>query len=157
MSGGRREEGIVNVTRWFAGASLLGLILATGCVSTPEQRIQKAPAVFAAFPPDVQAKVRKGEIDIGFTPDMVRLALGAPSRVLARRTGAGEVEVWIYTAYRHGTDVQSVSTEQWYRGRDGRTYLGTEPACVTVDTREEYPVLRLEFEGGKVRAIERPR
>lgn len=39
----------------------------------------------------------------------------------------------------------------------GRLYPGTETTFVSVDTREEYPALRLEFEGGKVRAIERSR
>ena len=61
----------VTGSRWFAGCCMMGLVLAAGCLSSPERRIQKAPEVFAAFPPDVQAKVRKGEVDIGFTPDMV--------------------------------------------------------------------------------------
>ncbi len=151
------ERRMARSGRWLAGGCVLALALAAGCLSTPERRIAQAPAVFAAFPPDVQAKVRRGEVDIGFTPDMVRLALGGPSRVLTRRTGAGEVEVWIYTAYRYGTDVQPVLTERWYHGRDGRLYPGSDTTFVSVDTREEYPALRLEFEGGRVRAIERSR
>lgn len=148
---------LANGGRWLAGCCILGLVLTAGCLSTPDKRIAKAPEVFAAFPPDIQARVRKGEIDIGFTPDMVRMALGRPSRMLTRKTAAGEIEVWIYTAYRHGTDLQPMATEHWYRASDGRMYLGSDPTFISVDTREEYPLLRLEFESGKVHAIERPR
>ena len=147
----------VTGSRWFAGCCMMGLVLAAGCLSSPERRIQKAPEVFAAFPPDVQAKVRKGEVDIGFTPDMVRLALGGPSRMRTRKTAAGEVEIWIYTVYRYGTGLRPIANEHWYRASDGRMYLGTAPVFISTDTREEYPVLRLEFEGGKVHSIERSR
>ena len=142
----------------MARCALAGcLAVAAGCISTPEKRIQKEPQVFAAFPPEIQAKVRQGEVDMGFTPDMVRLALGAPSRVFTRRTAAGEAEVWIYTDIRYRTDMAPVHAGYWYRGRNGRLYRGYDTSFVDFETREEYPALRLEFTGGKVSAIERQR
>lgn len=130
---------------------------AAGCVSTPARRIAKEPDVFAAFPADVQERVRKGEVDVGFTRDMVRLALGAPSRVVTRRAAGGEIEIWLYTSVRYRTETYPVHSSYWYRGRNGRLYHAYDPGFVDVDTREEYPAMRVEFEGGKVRATERTR
>lgn len=136
-------------------AALAVLVLAAGCVSTPERRIAKHPELFAGFAPGVQAQIRRGEIDIGFTPDMVRLALGTPSRVVVRKTAAGTVDVWLYTALRYGTLVRPVPTGYTYRGRDGRIHHDYAMDAMDVGRSEEYVVLRIEFEDGKVRAIER--
>lgn len=138
--------------RW---AVVLAGVMAAGCVSTPERRIAKHPELFAGFAPEVQARIRRGEIDVGFTPDMVRLALGSPSQVLTRKTAAGTTEVWNYTAFRYDTELRPVQQGYTYRGRDGRIYHDYAPGLMDVDTREEYVVLRIEFENGKVHAIER--
>ena len=56
----------------------LALLLA-GC-ATPEKRIQQNQDLFDSFPVAAQARIRGGQIDLGFTPDMVRIALGDPQR-----------------------------------------------------------------------------
>ncbi len=151
----------MNNQQWIIGRRagaltvLVVLALAAGCVSTPARRIARHPELFAGYPPAVQAQIRRGEIDIGFTPDMVRLALGEPSRVLARQTAAGATDVWNYTAFRYDPTMRPVWMGYAYRGRDGRIVHVDDPGFAGVDTREEYVVLRIEFENGKVRAIER--
>lgn len=74
----------------------LALATAAGCRSTPEKRIAKNEAAFAAMPADVQAKVRAGRVEPGFTPLQVELAKGKPDRVVRRTTAKGEEQSWIY-------------------------------------------------------------
>ena len=73
-----------------------GLLLTTGCQSTPGERIAKNEAAFAAMPTDVQAKIRAGDVGVGFTPEQVELAKGKPDRVGRRTTAKGEEQSWIY-------------------------------------------------------------
>ena len=70
-------------------------LLVTGC-STVDSRIAKNRDLFNTWPPGVQDKVVVGQIDIGFTPDQVRVALGEPDRVFTRTTGDGTSQVWSY-------------------------------------------------------------
>jgi len=79
----------------FFLATLL-LLGATGCTSTPERRITKNDAAFSQWPAAVQEKVRAGQIDLGFTPEQVRTALGGPDRKFARTTNDGTSEIWAY-------------------------------------------------------------
>lgn len=72
----------------------LGALLA-GC-STVDSRIDKNRAAFNTWPPAVQDKVVRGQIDVGFTTDQVRVALGEPDRVWSRTTADGTSEVWSY-------------------------------------------------------------
>src|SRR5450432_2431031 len=78
--------------RWFA---LVALLFLASC-STPQSRIGDHQAEFDKFPPDVQQKISHGQVDVGFTEEMVRLALGEPDRRFTRKTEAGELDVWGY-------------------------------------------------------------
>jgi hypothetical protein len=72
------------------------LALATGC-STVDSRIGKSKSEFQTWPADVQAKIRAGQIDVGFTPEQVEVALGEPEKKYTRKTVKGTAEVWAYT------------------------------------------------------------
>lgn len=140
----------------FKWASLVVVVLAVaGCVSTPERRIRKEPGVFAAFPAPVQDKVRRGEIDLGFTRDMVRLALGQPHQVQTRITEAGVTEIWIYMGTRYVTRMEPAGGGYWYRDRAGRLHRSYDGVWMDHGYRESFPLLRVEFAGGVVKAIER--
>lgn len=76
--------------------ALAVLVLGAGCVSSPKSRIAKNQAAFDAYPADVQAALRKGEVKISFTPEQVKIALGAPDRVLTRTGTDGQSEIWVY-------------------------------------------------------------
>ena len=71
------------------------LVLATGC-STTGSRIAKNRADFDAWPFAVQQKVAAGQVDVGFTPEQVRVALGAPDRIATRTTSDGVTQAWVY-------------------------------------------------------------
>lgn len=71
------------------------LLLASGC-STVDSRIAKNRELFNTWPAAVQDKVVRGQIDIGFNADQVRVALGEPDRVFTRTTADGTSQVWSY-------------------------------------------------------------
>lgn len=73
------------------GLLLLGL---TAC-STTSSRARKN-AEFASWPAAVQETVLAGRIDIGFTGEQVRVALGDPDYRYTRTTSDGSTEVWGY-------------------------------------------------------------
>lgn len=74
---------------------ILLLLLAAAC-STPASRIKKNRAAYESWPPGVQALVKEGKADVGFTPEQARTALGKPDRVYTRKSVGGVQEVWAY-------------------------------------------------------------
>ncbi len=74
---------------------LVVLIAVAGC-STPASRIQNHQAAFDAWPAAVQQEVRAGRAGIGFTPEMVQVALGEADRRYTRTSLQGTSEVWVY-------------------------------------------------------------
>ena len=66
-----------------------------GC-STVSSRIAKNREAFNTWPAAVQDRVVVGQIDIGFTADQVRVALGEPDRIFTRTTADGTSQVWSY-------------------------------------------------------------
>lgn len=83
----------------FRIASLLAALVLAACAS-PESRIRDNQTTFDSYPPQAQQKIRAGQIDVGFTPEMVRMALGAPDHVYQRTATEGSSEVWGYTQSR---------------------------------------------------------
>ena len=129
---------------------LLSALMLAGCAS-PAYRIRKNPELFASFPPDVQEKVRKGQVDIGFSPVMATMALGRPAHIYRRQTATGTNEVWSYVEVQSTSSMELVPSAGWY----GYPRRG-EPDWIWADvtTTREYESLRLEFERQKVKAIE---
>jgi hypothetical protein len=134
-------------------ALVLGALLLAGC-ATPEHRIKQNPALFASFPPEVQTNVRAGRIEVGYTKAMVRMALGAPQRVHTRTTQAGAAEIWIYTDVAYRSRIEPVESTYWYRDRRGDLHPGSQLMWADMQQRYEYAMLRVEFDGDKVKAIE---
>lgn len=126
-------------------------LLAAACAG-PEYRIKREPRVFASFPAEAQEKVRAGHVDIGFTPEMVRLAIGPPDRKYKRRTSQGDEEVWAYTGPPEGGP--GVGTGLVFGagggGAVGLYGIGAHVGDHGIEKR------RVIFLGGKVAAIEEP-
>src|SRR5262245_56964405 len=74
----------------------LALLLVLAACSTPNGRIREKKDVFAAYPPDVQAKIRAGKVDVGFTQEMTELALGRPTERYTAKDQEGAMEIWLY-------------------------------------------------------------
>src|SRR4051794_38761062 len=75
---------------------ITSVVLVAGCSSTPQDRISQNRKTFESYPADVQRKISAGQADIGFSPEMVTLALGKPSKIYHRADTQGESEVWVY-------------------------------------------------------------
>jgi hypothetical protein len=80
----------------LAVAALLALGTA-GC-STPAARIRRNPEAFARLTAGEQTLIKNGQIGLGFTPEMVRLALGDPDHIHTRTDPSGTSEIWSYTS-----------------------------------------------------------
>ena len=129
--------------------------LLAGC-ATPEKRIQQNQDVFDTFPVAAQARIRGGQIDLGFTPDMVRIALGEPQRKVLRRAADGEVEIWLYLDTSRRYDRQRVDIDGLsLSGPGGLRSIGGS-AWINVEQNREFVRLRAEFRNGVVSAIEEP-
>ncbi|HQF38872.1 MAG TPA: hypothetical protein PK322_07115 [Opitutaceae bacterium] len=133
--------------RLLALAVLACALAFAGC-STPDSRIEKNSAAFASYAPAVQAKIRAGEVDVGFTPEMVTMALGKPSQIRRRQSAEGETEVWVY-ADKSPTFSFGVGVGGGGHHSGGGVAVGTS----TGGEREDR--LRVIFQAGKVTAIER--
>lgn len=72
------------------------LALSGGCVA-PDARLGRNPELFARLTAEQQTTVRRGEVAIGFTPEMVRLALGEPDRI-QEQPDLQNREVWNYNS-----------------------------------------------------------
>jgi len=137
------------------------LILATlgllaGC-NTFEKRLTQRPGIFEALDAETQAKLRAGIIDIGYTADMVFLAIGNPDSRSDQITASERKEVWIYNAYHrdyHG--VQHMGYHRYLRYNPvAKTYYPIYvPILADVYTDRVELRLRLVFEDGKVSQIE---
>lgn len=127
-------------------AALLLAAAIAGC-ATPDSRIRDQQAAFDRYPPEVQQKIRAGQIDVGYTADMVRMALGEPDQRLERTTAEGASEIW---AYRDSRPAFSLGIGGGSFG--GSTGLG---GGIGVGTGGEVKDrLRVVFQNGRVSAIE---
>lgn len=137
----------LRVARIFAGALLLGLFAAC---ATPDARIRRNQAIFDALPPSEQALIREGKVAVGFTPDMVRLAVGDPDQRWVRTDAAGQTEIWSYTTY------DSIGGAPLYRGYYHRYYGGYPFYYDSLYYRDARPreYFKVSFVAGKVTVIE---
>lgn len=120
-------------------------LLALAACGTPQSRIRAHKDLFASYPPEVQSRIKAGEVDVGFTADMVRLAMGDPSRKTVRKTAQSVQEDWIYGE-------TGVNTGVGFAVGGGMGGFGT--VAVGGDGPAP-PRAVIVFEAGKVVAVER--
>ena len=123
-----------------------GLLATSGCQSTPAKRIAKNEAAFAAMPADAQAKIRAGQVEVGFTPQQVELAKGKADRVVRRTTAKGEEQSWIYEKRASGLGF-GIGVGGGSGGMGGGVGVGTGGRAPDVDCV-------VSFSGGVVSAVE---
>jgi outer membrane protein assembly factor BamE (lipoprotein component of BamABCDE complex) len=113
--------------------------------STPDSRIRKNQELFDSYPAEVQKNIRAGKVEVGYTEDMVRMALGDPNETAVNKTAEGEVHVWAYTKSTPGGGV-SVG-----RSTRGRTSVGVG-VSVGRPSQKKYAAI-VEFRNGRVSKV----
>jgi len=137
----------------IAAAALLTF---AGC-QTVDSRIRENPQLFASLDAETQAKIKQGIIDLGYTEDMVYLALGAPDQKRESRSTAGAQTVWIYNTYFErydGTRFIGYSRRVYFDPylRAYRMYYA--PVYADTYRPEIEERIRVVFENGRVTVIE---
>ncbi len=132
---------------------LLSLVVLAGC-ATPEKRIQKNQEFFNSLPVAAQARIRGGQIDLNFTPGMVRIALGDPQRRILRRTPSGNTDVWLYFDSARSYERQRADLDGLVINSSSGVRSVGGSAWINVPQEREFVRLRVEFQNGSVVAIE---
>ena len=111
---------------------------------TIDSRIAASQALFDGYPPDVQEKIRAGDIAVGFTPEMVEMAWGEPYRK-DQVTGEDFVaEVWTWSRNIPGVGI-GMGSGGYYGGNVG---IGTGVVVGEGARREDRA--QVEFRNGRV-------
>jgi hypothetical protein len=131
--------------------ALLGIaaIALTAC-STKGSRIRDQQELFDAYPPEVQENIRKGIVEVGYTPEMVVMALGEPDQKVAEKPEDEAAEVWIYRKSTPGFGI----------GMGTGSYVGSG-VSVGSGVRVGEPARSkdrawIEFSGGRVERVRTP-
>jgi hypothetical protein len=144
-------------TRFLTLALAAAALAFAGCQSV-DSRIKEKPDVFAKLDPETQAKIKQGIIDLGFTEDMVYLALGAPDQKREGVSAAGRTITWIYSTYydryEDGRFMGHYYRDIYYDPylRSYRLYYHHAFPGVIVSEKEER--IRVVFKDGKAAVIE---
>jgi len=144
-------------SRWLIWFTALGLfLLAAGCQSV-ESRIKEKPEVFANVDKATQDKIKQGIVDLGYTTDMVYLALGEPDQKRESVNAAKQTASWVYNTYYtryDGTAMIGYHRQVYYDPylRAYRIYY--QPAFVDTYHEEMEERIHVTFTNGKVTAIE---
>ncbi len=134
--------------RLFHTLPLAAIVLLLAACSSPDSRISAHRAAFEAYPPEVQQQIKSGHVGVGFTPDMVLMALGEPARKFTRKTEMGEMEVW---GYHDNTPEFSFGLGFASGGRGSAMGGGVGVSSGGYDPEEK---TRVEFRDGHVTAVE---
>lgn len=132
--------------------SLLILGLMAGC-STPQSRARGHAELMETLSSEERAMIEAGEVDLGFTEEMVEVALGKPDRTYVERTAEGERLIW---AYHGGSGLSGLSVGVGTGigiGSRGSSFGGGVLVGTGGRLRDEEK-MRVVFEGGSVVGIE---
>jgi len=134
---------------------LAGLL--AGC-STIQSRIKEKAAVYAALDAATQEKIKQGRVEIGYTPDLVYMALGAPDEARERTSSHGQQLVWTYTSVYHeyvGTAEVGYRRVYVQNPKSGAVYVYLDPVYSDVYRDQVQEDIRIIFRNGRVAVIER--
>ncbi|HTB81500.1 MAG TPA: hypothetical protein VK717_11505 [Opitutaceae bacterium] len=132
------------------------MLMLAGC-NTIDSRISQKQDVFNRLDPQTQAKIRQGIVEVGYTPDMVYIALGTPDEQHQKVTAKGDDTTWVYRTY--------------YEQYEGMAHVGYrrivffdpatrvyriyyEPVSTPVYSEHAQDNIRVTFVNGRVATIE---
>jgi hypothetical protein len=138
----------------FMLAATLGFL--GGC-QTVDDRIKEKPEVFAKLDAATQNNIKQGIIELGYTEDMVYLALGKPDQKRESLTAGGKTTTWIYNTYYERYN--GTAFAGYYRSVYFDPYLKAyrvyyRPAFADTYVSEKEERIRVVFKNGKAETIE---
>lgn len=140
--------------------AVLCLALMCGGCDTFERRSKEKAATFASLTPTEREKLKHGVVEVGDTPDMVYIALGAPDEKFERADAKGARKIWIYNSYHQeyaGTAQTGYHRILVYNPASKSYSVYFEPIYTDVYADRVEENIRIEFRQDKVAAIEQPR
>jgi hypothetical protein len=140
-------------------AVTLSLLVVTGC-DTFERRSQEKAAVVATLDAPTRVKLEHGIVEIGYTTDMVYLALGAPDDEFETTSAQGREKTWIFNSYHQD---YAGNRQTGYRRvvvrneKTNTTSVMLEPVYSDLYVNRTEERIRITFRDGKVAVIEQPK
>ncbi|MCC6415904.1 MAG: hypothetical protein IT582_08350, partial [Opitutaceae bacterium] len=113
--------------------------------------------VYSRLDAETQGKLKQGRVEIGYTPDMVYIALGSPDQRNESLTAQGRKEIWIYNSYYseyRGSEHVGYRRFVDYNPVTKQHYVYYEPVRVNVYRDRVEERIRITFEDDKVTMIE---
>jgi len=130
------------------GALCLVLLGALACAGA-DSRIADEQDVFDTYPPEVQERIRAGEVAVGFTEEQVLMAVGEPDRRTQVTSEDAVAEIWTWTKSVPGIGIGIGSGSYGRHGGIG-THVGVGKGATSEDE------LLVELVNGRVTRIEKP-
>ena len=124
------------------------VLAALAACASPASRIKDKKDLFATYPPETQELIKKGEVAVGFTREMVELALGRPDRRYTGTSEAGTNETWAWGSNGGSGVGLSIGA-----GSVGPTIFGGGVVIGGSPPPEDR--MRVVFRDGKVSSIEK--
>ncbi len=75
---------------------MIAVIFLGGCASGQMSRIDSNRELYESWPIETKQAVLDGKVEAGMLPEMVKVAWGTPSEVLASPGGGPGDEIWVY-------------------------------------------------------------
>ncbi len=135
---------------------ICALVSLTAC-STFERRAKEKAAVFGALDTDTRARLEAKRIEIGDTPDMVYIALGAPDQKQELVAAGDKTTTWVYSAYwqeYQGTRLVGFRREVVFDPGSKSYHVYHEPDYQPVYAPRIEDRLRITFQNGRASVIE---
>ncbi len=134
---------------------VLTALVFAGCNSL-DSRIRANQAAFSALDPQTQQKIRQQIVEVGYTPDMVYMAYGEPTRKSFKSNEKGSFMTW---SYQVSHDEYEGSSLHYRRSvavdpRTGRRVIVHRPVVTDYYSEQNEEILRVEFKDGRVTSIE---
>jgi hypothetical protein len=141
----------------FRLCGLAGVALLLGGCSTIPSRIEEKSALFAALDAETQNKIKQGRVDVGYSTDLVYIALGTPDERLTKTNQTGTTETWIYNSYRQEYLGTAHTGYRQYVVIDPKTrqaIVTYEPVYSSVYRDRVDERIRINFKARQVESIE---
>jgi hypothetical protein len=131
----------------FVALLAVAAIALVAC-STTDSRISGRQELFDSYPPEVQQNIRNGIIEVGYTREMVVMALGEPDQKVEAQPEHEIAEVWTYRKSKPGFGI-GMGTGSYVGSGVG---VGTGVTMGEPARKEDRAVV--EFSGGRVKRFQ---